>query len=49
MCISFSGSRISHFSKTLGFLLEDGIRNQDLGAKRLIVIGVSLLLGPLSL
>ena len=35
--------------RTLGFLSEDGIRNQDLGAKMLIVIGVSLLLGPLSL
>lgn len=35
--------------RTLGSLLENGIRNQDPGAKILIVIRVSLLLGPLRL
>ena len=40
MCISFSGSRISHFSKTLGFLLEDGIRSQDLGVKMCLLLQV---------
>ena len=32
-----------------GLSLENGIRNQDPGAKILIVIRVSLLLGPLRL
>ena len=43
LCISCLSSEISHFSKKPWFfLLENGIRNQDLHASVLIATGVSL-------
>lgn len=45
----FPSPRINHFSKeTWFFLLENRVRNQDLGARYVIAVSLLMLLDPLS-
>lgn len=47
--ISYPGSRVGHFSKEPWLLsLENDIRNQELGSRYAVFIGVSFLLGLLN-